>query len=127
MIVTGGGRGIGAATARLAAQRGYAVCVNYRNHSAAAGEVVGEIERAGGRAIAVRADISREEEVERLFDEAASKLGALTALVNNAGILTLALGVACIAQESLPFARRCDRAELRLREAWAHWRARRRS
>jgi NAD(P)-dependent dehydrogenase (short-subunit alcohol dehydrogenase family) len=87
MIVTGGGRGIGAATAKLAARRGYAVCVNYRNDSGTAGEVVAEIERGGGRAIAVRADISREEEVTRLFDEATRTLGPLAALVNNAGIL----------------------------------------
>ena len=87
MIVTGGGRGIGAATAKLAAQRGYAVCVNYRNDSGSAAEVVAEIERAGGRALAVRADISRQEEVKRLFEEATGRLGPLTALVNNAGIL----------------------------------------
>jgi NAD(P)-dependent dehydrogenase (short-subunit alcohol dehydrogenase family) len=87
MIVTGGGRGIGAATARLAAERGYAVCVNYLRNRAAADEVVGAITKTGGKAIAVAADVAREAEVVRLFDEAQAKLGPITALVNNAGIL----------------------------------------
>ena len=86
-LVTGGGRGIGAATARLAARRGYAVCVNYLSNGDAAARVVGDIEASGGRAVAVRADIARAEEVKRLFDEAAAALGPVTALVNNAGIL----------------------------------------
>ncbi|MGZ5037313.1 MAG: SDR family oxidoreductase [Usitatibacter sp.] len=87
MIVTGGGRGIGAATARLAAQRGYAVCVNYLRRREAADAVVAEITGAGGRAVAIAGDVSREADVVRLFDTAQEKLGALTALVNNAGIL----------------------------------------
>ena len=87
MIVTGGGRGIGAATARLAAQRGYAVCVNYLRNADAAGRLVAQIAGSGGRAIAVRADVAREDDVHRLFDEATRALGPLTALVNNAGIL----------------------------------------
>ncbi len=86
MIVTGGGRGIGAATARLAAERGYAVCVNYLGNAEAAEAVVRGIEDAGGRAIAVRADVAAEAEVERLFETAGRKLGTLTALVNNAGL-----------------------------------------
>jgi NAD(P)-dependent dehydrogenase (short-subunit alcohol dehydrogenase family) len=86
MLVTGGGRGIGAATAKLAAQRGYAVCVNYlRNHDAAQG-VVQAIEKNGGRAKAVAGDVAREADVIRMFDEA-SALGRVSALVNNAGIL----------------------------------------
>jgi NAD(P)-dependent dehydrogenase (short-subunit alcohol dehydrogenase family) len=86
MVVTGGGRGIGAATSRLAAQRGYTVCVNYlRNRDAAEG-VVREIESSGGSAKAVAGDIASESDVVRLFGEAA-KLGAIRALVNNAGIL----------------------------------------
>ena len=86
MVVTGGGRGIGAATSRLAAQRGYAVCVNYlRNRDAAEG-VARDIESSGGRAKAVPGDIAKEADVVRLFDEAA-KLGTVRALVNNAGIL----------------------------------------
>ncbi|HYC38396.1 MAG TPA: SDR family oxidoreductase [Usitatibacter sp.] len=86
MLVTGGGRGIGAATARLAGARGYAVCVNYLRDEESARNVVGEVQAAGGRARAVRADVSKEAQVLELF-EAASELGALTALVNNAGIL----------------------------------------
>jgi len=86
IIVTGGGRGIGAATARLAAARGYDVCVNYRNDAVAAETVVRDIETAGGRAIAVQADVARETEVERLFESAESALGPVMALVNNAGL-----------------------------------------
>jgi NAD(P)-dependent dehydrogenase (short-subunit alcohol dehydrogenase family) len=87
LIVTGGSRGIGAATATLAAQRGYAVCVNYRNNEAAANAVVTGIQAAGGTALAVGADVAVEAEVERLFDTVDAALGPLTALVNNAGIL----------------------------------------
>jgi NAD(P)-dependent dehydrogenase (short-subunit alcohol dehydrogenase family) len=87
LLVTGGSRGIGAATAALAAERGYAVCVNYRVNAQAAGAVVAGIERAGGRAIAVPADVSSEADVVRLFDTVSEWLGSLTALVNNAGIL----------------------------------------
>jgi NAD(P)-dependent dehydrogenase (short-subunit alcohol dehydrogenase family) len=87
MIVTGGSRGIGAATARLAAGRGYAVCVNYRRDRAAAEAVVADVERAGGRAVAVAADVSREDDVVRLFETVDATLGRVTALVNNAGIL----------------------------------------
>jgi len=87
VIVTGGGRGIGAATARLAAARGYAVCVNYRANAAAAEGVAAAARAAGAKAIAVQADIAREADVMRLFDTAATELGAITALVNNAGIL----------------------------------------
>ena len=87
VIVTGGGRGIGAATARLAAERGHAVCVNYRANGAAAGAVVAAIRAAGGEAIAVQGDVAREADVARLFDAASGELGRVTALVNNAGIL----------------------------------------
>jgi NAD(P)-dependent dehydrogenase (short-subunit alcohol dehydrogenase family) len=87
LIVTGGGRGIGAATARLAAERGWAVCVNYRSDRAAAEGVADEIARSGGRAVALAADVASEPEVLRLFDEAARALGPLGGLVNNAGIL----------------------------------------
>ena len=87
MIVTGGGRGIGAATARLAAQRGYSVAVNYLRNQEAAETVVGDIHKNGGNAIAVAADIAQESEVERLFAIVDRELGPLTALVNNAGIL----------------------------------------
>jgi NAD(P)-dependent dehydrogenase (short-subunit alcohol dehydrogenase family) len=86
-VITGGSRGIGAATARLAAQRGYAVCVNYRNNEAAAQAVVAEITDAGGHAIAVHADVSSEADVVRLFKTVDDQLGRVTALVNNAAIL----------------------------------------
>jgi NAD(P)-dependent dehydrogenase (short-subunit alcohol dehydrogenase family) len=85
--VTGGSRGIGAATARLAGERGYAVCVNYRSNRAAAEAVVHDIESAGGEAIAVGADVSVEVDVRRLFEAVDARLGPLSALVNNAGIL----------------------------------------
>jgi NAD(P)-dependent dehydrogenase (short-subunit alcohol dehydrogenase family) len=87
LIVTGGGRGIGAATAQLAASRGYAVCVNYRTNKTAAESVVGKIERIGGRAIAVAADVASEPDVVRLFKTVDEQLGPVTALVNNASIL----------------------------------------
>jgi NAD(P)-dependent dehydrogenase (short-subunit alcohol dehydrogenase family) len=86
-VITGAGRGIGAATARLAAERGYAVCVNYLRNRAAADAVVKEIEKAGGKAIAVAADVGSEADVARLFEAVDRQLGRVTALVNNAGML----------------------------------------
>ncbi|MBZ5676957.1 MAG: SDR family oxidoreductase [Acidobacteriia bacterium] len=87
LIVTGGSRGIGAATARLAAQRGYAVCVNYLQDAAAAADVVSAIQKDGGKAIAVHADIGVESDVVALFAKVDRELGGLTALVNNAATL----------------------------------------
>jgi len=87
MIVTGANRGIGAATAKLAAARGYRVCVNYHRNEAAAEAVVQAITADGGTAIAVQADVSSEVDVQRLFNTVDNQLGPLTALVNNAGIL----------------------------------------
>ncbi|HTS86477.1 MAG TPA: SDR family oxidoreductase [Usitatibacter sp.] len=87
MIVTGGARGIGAATALAAAREGYAVCVNYLSNAAAAEAVVKQIVQAGGRAIAVQGDVAKEADVIRMFDAAARELGYVTVLVNNAGIL----------------------------------------
>jgi NAD(P)-dependent dehydrogenase (short-subunit alcohol dehydrogenase family) len=84
MIVTGGGRGIGAATARLAAQRGYSVCVNYLRDKDAAERLVGEL---GGKAIAVAGDVAKEADVLKLFETVDQKLGRIAALVNNAGIV----------------------------------------
>jgi NAD(P)-dependent dehydrogenase (short-subunit alcohol dehydrogenase family) len=84
MLITGG---IGAATARLAARRGYAVCVNYHKNQQAAAGVVDEINANGGRAIAVAADVASEAEVVQLFAEIDRQLGPITALVNNAGVL----------------------------------------
>ena len=87
LIVTGGSRGIGAATAKLAAERGYAVCVNYKRNRAAAERVVSDIQAAGGKALAVGADVASEAEVVGLFATVEAQLGPLAALVNNAGIL----------------------------------------
>jgi NAD(P)-dependent dehydrogenase (short-subunit alcohol dehydrogenase family) len=89
VLVTGGSRGIGAATARLAGARGYAVCVNYSRNAAAAAEVVDDIQQRGGSAVAVGADIASEPDVVRLFETCDRTLGRLDALVNNAGILEL--------------------------------------
>ncbi len=87
VIVTGGGRGIGAATAKLFAQRGYAVCVNYKSNSTAALNLVKELEQTGNKCIAVQADVSQQEDVIRLFETVDQELGRLSALINNAGIL----------------------------------------
>jgi NAD(P)-dependent dehydrogenase (short-subunit alcohol dehydrogenase family) len=87
LVVTGGSRGIGAATALLGAARGYAVCVNYLRDRAAADRVVADISAAGGRAIAVQADVAIEADVVRMFGTVDEQLGRLTALVNNAGVL----------------------------------------
>jgi len=89
LIVTGASRGIGAATARLAAARGYRVCVNYFRQQRAAEDVVDAIQQKGGTAVAIQADVSSESDVVRLFDSAARQLGTITALVNNAGIVEL--------------------------------------
>lgn len=87
LVVTGGSRGIGAATARLAAADGYAVVISYLRNRAAADEIVGAIRSSGGEAVAVQADVAVEGDVVRLFEEADRAFGRVTALVNNAGIL----------------------------------------
>ena len=87
MLVTGGSRGIGAAVAQTAAAQGYAVCINYVNNQAAADALVQSIQQAGGRAIAVRADVAVEADILRMFATVDQELGVITALVNNAGIL----------------------------------------
>jgi NAD(P)-dependent dehydrogenase (short-subunit alcohol dehydrogenase family) len=86
-VITGAGRGIGAATARLAGRRGYRVCVNYRENAAAAKAVASAITAGGADAIAVQADMSRGKDIERLFTTVDEKLGTLSALVNNVGVL----------------------------------------
>lgn len=87
ILITGASRGIGAATAVLAAEMGYAVVVNYHTNKEAADKVAEEITANGGKAVALGADISKEEEVMRLFEEADKIFGRLDSLVNNAGIL----------------------------------------
>lgn len=86
MVITGAGRGIGAALARLAARRGYAVCVNYARNAQAADALVGQITANGGKALAVRADVSRQEGAVALFEQVDKHFGAVDVLVNNAGI-----------------------------------------
>ncbi len=85
-IVTGASRGIGAATAKLLAKNGYAVCVNYHQSAAEAEKVVADITAHGGEAIAVKADMGREDDIIALFNTVDARLGTVTALVNNAGI-----------------------------------------
>ncbi|RYF17815.1 MAG: SDR family oxidoreductase [Comamonadaceae bacterium] len=87
LLVTGGSRGIGAATALLAARKGHAVAVNYARAEEAAQDVVRTIREAGGTAIAVQGDVADEAQVLRVFREVDDKLGRLTGLVNNAGIV----------------------------------------
>jgi len=86
-VVTGGSRGIGASTCRLAAARGFAVCINYRSDAAAAESVAEEVRAAGVPALTVRADVSVEADVRRLFATVDAELGVLGLLVNNAGVL----------------------------------------
>lgn len=87
ILITGAGRGIGAACALLAARRGYSVCVNYLRDAEAATAVAGAIERAGGSAMAIQADVAREADVLRMFAAIDARFGRLDALVNNAAIL----------------------------------------
>lgn len=87
LLVTGGSRGIGAATAKLAADQGWAVAVNYCGNSLAADEVVRRIRADGGQAITVQADVADEAQVLRMFEKVDAKLGRLTGLVNNAGVV----------------------------------------
>ncbi len=89
LVVTGASRGIGAATARLAGRRGWSVAVNYNTHPEKAAEVVADIEKAGGKAVAIQGDVSTEDGVARLFTETDRKLGRVTGLFNNAGIVPL--------------------------------------
>lgn len=86
LIVTGASRGIGAAIARLAGQRGYAVALNFRSGEAEAKKLAEEIVTGGGRALAIHADISREDQILALFQTAERELGPIKALVNNAGV-----------------------------------------
>ena len=87
LLITGGSRGIGAATALLAAQDGWAVAVNYANNQAAANQVVQAIAQAGGQAIAVQGDVADEAQIVRMFATVDQQLGPVTGLVNNAGVV----------------------------------------
>lgn len=87
VLVTGGSRGIGAATARLAAEHGYDVCISYRDRAESAAAVVADVEATGVRALAVGTDVSQEQDVLDLFATAQAELGRLVGLVNNAGVL----------------------------------------
>ena len=87
LLVTGGSRGIGAATSLLAAQKGWAVAVNYTANSQAADDVVAQIKKAGGEAMTVQADVANEEQVLAMFEKVRSTLGPLQGLVNNAGVV----------------------------------------
>ncbi len=87
LLVTGGSRGIGAATALLAARQGWAVAVNYTANSLAADEVVRQIRASGGQAMSVQADVANEAQVLRMFEHIDAKMGRLSGLVNNAGVV----------------------------------------
>jgi NAD(P)-dependent dehydrogenase (short-subunit alcohol dehydrogenase family) len=89
VLITGASRGIGAATALLAAKQGWAVAVNYVSNSLAADEVVRQILEAGGTAVAIQADVAVEADVMRLFQEVDAKLGRISGLINNAGVVDM--------------------------------------
>ncbi len=101
IVITGGSRGIGAATARLAAERGYAVAIAFRANAAAAEQVVRAIDSAGGTAMAVQCDVSAETDVERLFAAVDARLGLPQALVNNAAILERQMPVAAMSADRI--------------------------
>lgn len=101
LLVTGGGRGIGAAIARLAGARGYDVGVNYRRDRASAERVVAEIEASGSRAVAIPGDVSEESDVTKVFAALDRDLGPIAALVNNAGITGGAARVEAVTQDQL--------------------------
>jgi NAD(P)-dependent dehydrogenase (short-subunit alcohol dehydrogenase family) len=101
LLVTGASRGIGAATAVLAAAKGYAVAVNYVANEAAAQQVVQRIRDHGGEALAIAGDVAQESDVLRMFAEVDAKLGRLTALVNNAGVVDVSARVEDMSVERL--------------------------
>jgi NAD(P)-dependent dehydrogenase (short-subunit alcohol dehydrogenase family) len=88
ILITGGGRGIGAACALLAAKQGYKVCINYKTDRDAALDIVTAIEASGGKALAIQADVSDEGDVERMFLQVDERFGRIGALINNAGVLS---------------------------------------
>jgi NAD(P)-dependent dehydrogenase (short-subunit alcohol dehydrogenase family) len=101
LLITGGSRGIGAATALLASKEGYAVAVNYRANSLAADEVVRQIQANGGKAMAVQGDVANEADIMAMFETVDLKFGPLSALVNNAGVVDAASRVDAMSGERL--------------------------
>jgi NAD(P)-dependent dehydrogenase (short-subunit alcohol dehydrogenase family) len=101
LLISGAGRGIGAATARLAGARGYDVAVNYARDAESARAVVADIERAGARAVAIQADVAKEADVLRLFAETEKRLGPIAGFVNNAGITGRASRLDAVATATL--------------------------
>ncbi|MDB0573551.1 SDR family oxidoreductase [Ralstonia solanacearum] len=101
IVITGGSRGIGRATAVLCARRGWSVAIQYRGNRQAADETLGLVEQAGGQALAVQGDVSSEQDVTALFDAAQQRFGALHGVVNNAGIVAPAQDVADMSAQRL--------------------------
>jgi NAD(P)-dependent dehydrogenase (short-subunit alcohol dehydrogenase family) len=101
LLITGGGRGIGAATARLAAAAGYDVAVNFLRDESTANKLAGELSNKHGKAIALQGDVANESDVVRMFEELDRRLGRLTALVNNAGIVDRGMRVEQMSAERL--------------------------
>src|SRR5215471_20400721 len=87
LLIAGGSRGIGAATAKLAGARGYDVAVNFKTNSNAAAGVVDAVKKAGGNAVAIQGDMALENDIERVFDTASNTLGLLTRFVHSSGII----------------------------------------
>ncbi len=87
VLIVGGGRGIGAATARLAGQRGYDVAINYKSNAEAAAALVAAVQADGARAVAIEGDVARADDIERMFDTATARLGPVTHVVHSAGIV----------------------------------------
>ena len=101
LLVTGASRGIGAATALLAARQGWAVAVNYSQNATAAETIVQQIKTEGGQAVSIQADVGDEAQIKHLFTQVDAKLGRLTGFVNNAGVLDVAVRVDELSWERL--------------------------
>jgi NAD(P)-dependent dehydrogenase (short-subunit alcohol dehydrogenase family) len=86
LLIAGGGRGIGASTARLAAERGYDVAINYVRRTDAAAEVVGAVQKSGGKSLAIQGDMANEDDIVRVFDETTLTLGPITHFVHSSGV-----------------------------------------